>query len=433
METVSRDELATLQLGRLREVVRRRGIDARVDSLDDLRDLPFTTKEDLRAHYPLGMMVVSHDRLVRLHSSSGTSGKPTIVGHTFGDLDVWADIMARSLAAAGVGRGTMLHNAYGYGLTTGGFGFQQGAELLGATVVPAAGASLDLQMQLLHDLRTQVLCCTPSFAVQIAGGGAGGRGRARARRSGSSAARCGPRRCATAWRRTSASPRSTPTGSARSSARASPRSASSATTARTSTRTTSSSRSSTPSTDRPVAPARWASSSSRRSPARRCRSSATARTTSPRSASSPVSAGAPPPGWRPSWAAAATSSRPADARFFPSQVETVLVEDPAVALDYQLVLDAERVTVHCEPLDAATDHAALAARLRAAMRTALGTDVAIVVETPGTEPRTPGKAVRVLDERDTERMHAVADPFAALTDEERGLLRKGRARTGSSP
>ena len=168
VETVSRDQLATLQLGRLREVVRRRGIDARVDSLDDLRDLPFTTKEDLRAHYPLGMMLVSQDRLVRLHSSSGTSGKPTIVGHTFGDLDVWADIMARSLAAAGVGRGTVLHNAYGYGLTTGGFGFQQGAELLGATVVPAAGASVDLQMQLLQDLRTQVLCCTPSFAVQIA-------------------------------------------------------------------------------------------------------------------------------------------------------------------------------------------------------------------------------------------------------------------------
>ena len=168
VETVSRDELATLQLGRLREVVRRRGIDARVDALDDVRDLPFTTKEDLRAHYPLGMMVVSHDRLVRLHSSSGTSGKPTIVGHTFGDLDVWADIMARSLAAAGVGRGTVLHNAYGYGLTTGGFGFQQGAELLGATVVPAAGASTELQLQLLRDLRTQVLCCTPSFAVQIA-------------------------------------------------------------------------------------------------------------------------------------------------------------------------------------------------------------------------------------------------------------------------
>jgi phenylacetate-CoA ligase len=87
------------------------------------------------------------------------------------------------------------------------------------------------------------------------------------------------------------------------------------------------------------------------------------------------------------------------ARFFPSQVETVLVEDPAVALDYQLVLDADRVTVHCEPLDAATDHADLADRLRAAMSAALGTDVAVVVEAPGTEPRTPGKAVRVLDER----------------------------------
>jgi phenylacetate-CoA ligase len=262
VETVSRDELATLQLGRLREVVRRRGVDARVDAPDDLRDLPFTTKEDLRAHYPLGMMVVSHDRLVRLHSSSGTSGKPTIVGHTFGDLDVWADIMARCLAAAGVGRGTVLHNAYGYGLTTGGCGFQQGAELLGATVVPAAGASTDLQLQLLGDLRTQVLCCTPSFAVQIAEA---------ARADGIELALevgiLGGEMWTPAMRHrleADLGPRSTATASARSSARASPRSAWSATTAPTSTRTTSSARSSTPRRAVRSPPASWASSSSRR-------------------------------------------------------------------------------------------------------------------------------------------------------------------------
>ncbi len=398
VETVSRDQLATLQLGRLREVVRRRGIDARVDSLDDLRDLPFTTKEDLRAHYPLGMMLVSQDRLVRLHSSSGTSGKPTIVGHTFGDLDVWADIMARSLAAAGVGRGTVLHNAYGYGLTTGGFGFQQGAELLGATVVPAAGASVDLQMQLLQDLRTQVLCCTPSFAVQIAEAAHAG-GIELALQVGI----FGGEMWTPALRHRLEADLGIPALNTYGLSEViGPGVAQECLVGRDGAHVNEDHflvEVVDPGTDRPVAPGELGelvitTLTREAMPLVRYRTSdITSLTVEPCVCGRTTARMAPVVGRR------RDELEAGGARFFPSQVETVLVEDPAVALDYQLVVEADRVTVHCEPLDAATDHADLGARLRVAMREALGTDVVIVVEAPGTEPRTPGKAVRVLDER----------------------------------
>jgi phenylacetate-CoA ligase len=398
VETVSRDELATLQLGRLRDVVRRRGIDARIGALDDVRDLPFTTKENLRAHYPLGMMVVSHDRLVRLHSSSGTSGRPTIVGHTFGDLDVWADIMARSLAAAGVGRGTVLHNAYGYGLTTGGFGFQQGAELLGATVVPAAGASTELQMQLLRDLRTQVLCCTPSFAVQIA-----------------EAARAGGIDLALEvgifggemWtpgmrHRLEADLGIPALNSYGLSEVIGPGVAQECLVGHDGSHVNEDHflvEVVDPETGRPVALGELGelvitTLTREAMPLVRYRTGdITSLTVEPCVCGRTTARMAPVVGRR------RDELEAAGARFFPSQVETVLVEDPAVALDYQLVVEADRVTVHCEPIDAATDHAELATRLRAAMRDALGTHVVIVVEAPGTEPRTPGKAVRVVDGR----------------------------------
>jgi phenylacetate-CoA ligase len=398
VETVSRDELATLQLGRLREVVRRRGVDARVDAPDDLRDLPFTTKEDLRAHYPLGMMVVSHDRLVRLHSSSGTSGKPTIVGHTFGDLDVWADIMARCLAAAGVGRGTVLHNAYGYGLTTGGFGFQQGAELLGATVVPAAGASTDLQLQLLGDLRTQVLCCTPSFAVQIAEA---------ARADGIELALevgiFGGEMWTPAMRHRLEADLGIPAlNSYGLSEVIGPGVAQECLVGHDGSHVNEDHflvEVVDPETGRPVAPGELGelvitTLTREAMPLLRYRTNdITSLTAEPCVCGRTTARMAPVVGRR------RDALQAAGARFFPSQVETVLVEDPAVALDYQLVVEDDRVTVHCEPVDAATDHAELAVRLRAAMREALGTDVAIVVEAPGTEPRTPGKAVRVVDGR----------------------------------
>jgi phenylacetate-CoA ligase len=398
VETVSRDELATLQLGRLREVVRRRGVDARVDAPDDLRDLPFTTKEDLRAHYPLGMMVVSHDRLVRLHSSSGTSGKPTIVGHTFGDLDVWADIMARCLAAAGVGRGTVLHNAYGYGLTTGGCGFQQGAELLGATVVPAAGASTELQLQLLGDLRTQVLCCTPSFAVQIAEA---------ARADGIELALevgiFGGEMWTPAMRHRLEADLGIPAlNSYGLSEVIGPGVAQECLVGHDGSHVNEDHflvEVVDPETGRPVAPGELGelvitTLTREAMPLLRYRTNdITSLTAEPCVCGRTTARMAPVVGRR------RDALQAAGARFFPSQVETVLVEDPAVALDYQLVVEDDRVTVHCEPVDAATDHAELAVRLRAAMREALGTDVAIVVEAPGTEPRTPGKAVRVVDGR----------------------------------
>jgi phenylacetate-CoA ligase len=398
VETVSRDELATLQLGRLREVVRRRGVDARVDAPDDLRDLPFTTKEDLRAHYPLGMMVVSHDRLVRLHSSSGTSRKPTIVGHTFGDLDVWADIMARCLAAAGVGRGTVLHNAYGYGLTTGGCGFQQGAELLGATVVPAAGASTDLQLQLLGDLRTQVLCCTPSFAVQIAEA---------ARADGIELALevgiFGGEMWTPAMRHRLEADLGIPAlNSYGLSEVIGPGVAQECLVGHDGSHVNEDHflvEVVDPETGRPVAPGELGelvitTLTREAMPLLRYRTNdITSLTAEPCVCGRTTARMAPVVGRR------RDALQAAGARFFPSQVETVVVEDPAVALDYQLVVEDDRVTVHCEPVDAATDHAELAVRLRAAMREALGTDVAIVVEAPGTEPRTPGKAVRVVDGR----------------------------------
>ena len=398
VETVSRDELATLQLGRLREVVRRRGIDARVDALDDVRDLPFTTKVDLRAHYPLGMMVVSHDRLVRLHASSGTSGRPTIVGHTFGDLDVWADIMARSLAAAGVGRGTVLHNAYGYGLTTGGFGFQQGAELLGATVVPAAGAGTELQLQLLRDLRTQVLCCTPSFAVQIAEAARAG-GLDLALEVGI----FGGEMWTPGMRHRLEADLGVPALNAYGLSEViGPGVAQECLVGHDGSHVNEDHflvEVVDPETGRPVAHGDLGelvitTLTREAMPLIRYRTGdITALTVEPCVCGRTTARMAPVVGRR------RDELEAGGARFFPSQVETVLVEDPAVALDYQLVVEADRVTVHCEPVDAATDHAELAARLRAAMRDALGTDVAIVVESPGTEPRTPGKAVRVVDER----------------------------------
>jgi phenylacetate-CoA ligase len=139
-----------------------------IGSLADLRALPFTEKSDLREHYPFGLLAVPRERLVRVHASSGTGGKATIVGYTAADLEVWTTVMARSLVMAGVREGMVVHNAYGYGLFTGGLGFHQGAERIGATVVPVSGGLTERQARLLRDLGGQVLCCTPSYALNIA-------------------------------------------------------------------------------------------------------------------------------------------------------------------------------------------------------------------------------------------------------------------------
>ena len=183
VETMPREALAVLQFKRLRKMLQnaydnvalhRQRMDAHgvvpqdVKTLDDLRRLPFTFKTDLRDHYPFGMFARPVSGLARLHASSGTTGKVTLVGYTKADIDNWADLMARSLHAAGARAGDTIHNAYGYGLFTGGLGAHYGAERLGAAVVPVSGGSTERQIELIMDLKPRVLCATPSYALAMA-------------------------------------------------------------------------------------------------------------------------------------------------------------------------------------------------------------------------------------------------------------------------
>src|SRR3954454_24688797 len=162
---------ATDQLRATVERVRRTPLGARIpDRWESLEELPFTVKDDLREHYPLGLVTVPHSELRRIHASSGSRGRPTVVAYTQHDLDVWAEVMAWSLEMAGVRPGMVVHNAYGYGLFTGGLGFHQGAERLGALTIPVSGGVTARQALLLKDLQGQVLCSTPSYALHIAQG-----------------------------------------------------------------------------------------------------------------------------------------------------------------------------------------------------------------------------------------------------------------------
>src|SRR5919204_1346469 len=160
LETMPRDELERLQDARLRD---RFGVD-----VDALAEQPFTTKSQLRDAYPFGLLRVPLEECVRIHGSSGTRGKATIVAYTRNDVAMWADCCARAVAAAGGAPGTVVHVAYGYGLFTGGLGLHYGAERLGCTVVPASGGNTPRQAQLLEDLGAELLCCTPSYALAIA-------------------------------------------------------------------------------------------------------------------------------------------------------------------------------------------------------------------------------------------------------------------------
>lgn len=152
--------------GRLREAGIRSPAD--IGSLTDLSRLPFTRKADLREHYPFGLLAVPVSELARIQGSSGTRGKPTIVGYTRNDLAIWAEVVARCLVLGGVRPGMVVHNAYGYGLFTGGLGLHGGADLLGCTIVPISGGMTQRQAMLLRDLGAQVLCSTPSYALSIA-------------------------------------------------------------------------------------------------------------------------------------------------------------------------------------------------------------------------------------------------------------------------
>ncbi len=182
IETASRDEIAALQLQRLQDTLRRaydnvahfrRTFDAAgvhpsdCKSLADLQKFPFTTKKDLRENYPFGLFAVPREQLVRIHASSGTTGKPTVVGYTQDDIDNWADLVARSIRAAGGRRGDMIHVAYGYGLFTGGLGAHYGAERLGCTVIPMSGGQTEKQVQLICDFEPDIIMVTPSYMQVI--------------------------------------------------------------------------------------------------------------------------------------------------------------------------------------------------------------------------------------------------------------------------
>lgn len=139
-----------------------------IKSIDDISKLPFTTKQDLRANYPFGLFATDKKNIVRLHASSGTTGKLTVVGYTKNDIDLWSEVCARSLVSCGATNESIVHIAYGYGLFTGGLGMHYGGELLGATVVPVSSGNTGRQLQLLKDFEADILCCTPSYATFLA-------------------------------------------------------------------------------------------------------------------------------------------------------------------------------------------------------------------------------------------------------------------------
>jgi phenylacetate-CoA ligase len=183
IETASRDELQALQLQRLQWTLRHAydhvahyrtsfdGAGVRPDDLRALSDLakfPFTVKTDLRDHYPFGMFAVPREQVVRIHASSGTTGRPTVVGYTANDIETWATVMARSIRAAGGRAGDIVHVAYGYGLFTGGLGAHYGAEKLGCTVIPMSGGMTERQVQLIVDFKPDIIMVTPSYMLAIA-------------------------------------------------------------------------------------------------------------------------------------------------------------------------------------------------------------------------------------------------------------------------
>lgn len=183
IETAGRDEITALQTKRLAWTLRhayanvphykKKFDDAGVHpddfkTLEDLAKFPFTTKDDLRQNYPFGMFAVPREEVVRIHASSGTTGKPTVVGYTQGDIDNWADLMARSIRASGGRKGDIVHVAYGYGLFTGGLGAHYGAERLGCTVIPMSGGMTERQVQLIQDFKPDIIMVTPSYMLAIA-------------------------------------------------------------------------------------------------------------------------------------------------------------------------------------------------------------------------------------------------------------------------
>ena len=182
-ETLPREALEALQLKRLQQVAQRvyhtvgfyrKSFDEAgvkpddLKTLGDLKRLPFTTKQDLRDGYPFGLFAVPMSNVVRLHASSGTTGRSTVVGYTHRDIETWSELMARCFVAAGLTKNDIIHNAYGYGLFTGGLGAHYGAEKLGASVIPMSGGNTKRQIMILQDFGPTAICCTPSYALNLA-------------------------------------------------------------------------------------------------------------------------------------------------------------------------------------------------------------------------------------------------------------------------
>jgi len=182
-ETLPREAIEAVQLKRLQSVVERvyatvpfyrkkfrelKVLPEDIKKIDDIKRLPFLTKQDLRDNYPYGLFAVPMDQVVRIHASSGTTGKPTVVGYTKRDIETWAEMMARALSAGGASRGDIIHNAYGYGLFTGGLGVHYGAEKLGASVIPVSGGNTQRQITIMKDFKPTILTATPSYTLHLA-------------------------------------------------------------------------------------------------------------------------------------------------------------------------------------------------------------------------------------------------------------------------
>ncbi|MEW9501545.1 phenylacetate--CoA ligase family protein [Jeotgalibacillus marinus] len=182
-ETFYREKMKELQLTRLKKTIEgvyetvpfykhrfnEAGLElSQLSHLEQIQQLPFTTKQDLRDNYPFGMFAVDQSEIIRIHASSGTSGKPTVVGYTKSDIYVWSELVARAIMMAGAKKGEVLHNAYGYGLFTGGLGLHYGSEMLGMATVPVSGGNTDKQIQLIQDFKPSVICGTPSYTLHIA-------------------------------------------------------------------------------------------------------------------------------------------------------------------------------------------------------------------------------------------------------------------------
>lgn len=411
IETAPRAVLETLQLERLQQVLTRLRMTPRgeslpqVERLADLAELPFTVKDDLRASYPLGMLAVPRERLRRIHASSGTGGTPTIVGYTAADLENWTKVMARCMEMAGVEAGMVVHNAYGYGLFTGGLGFHQGAERIGAVVIPVSGGVTARQALLLRDLGGEVLCSTPSYALHIAQG---------LREAGISKEELKLKLGmfgAEPWTEAMRAQLEAELGLKALniyglSEIAGPGVAAECPEARDGLHVQEDHflvevvdpKSGRHVPDGTYGELVFTTLTKEALPLLRYRTGDIASLTRERCACGRTFA-----------RMSAVRGRRDDmlivrgANLYPSQIEHILLSQDGIAPHYQLVVERpdalDEVTIHCEPVEAVADTAPLADAVRRAVRERIGISVTVEIRAPGDVPRSEGKAVRVIDRR----------------------------------